>query len=88
MKIKRSGDTRNKFSTVFKRCFKTALNTLTLDAELRIKMGQNARIVAEQNTWVSKAQHYINLFEEVVNGERYQSCDTAIPVEQSIMLKV
>ncbi|RUT07885.1 glycosyl transferase [Dulcicalothrix desertica PCC 7102] len=66
----------------------TALNTLTLDSELRTKMGETARIVAEQNTWVSKAEHYINLFEKFVNDEHYRNCrNISSPVEQRAILK-
>ncbi|MBF2066724.1 MAG: glycosyltransferase family 4 protein [Calothrix sp. C42_A2020_038] len=63
-----------------------ALSTLALDAELRTKMGQAARAVAEQNTWVSKAQRYIDLFEELVNDKDYRNFDNiSTPSEHRIM---
>jgi glycosyltransferase involved in cell wall biosynthesis len=51
----------------------TALRTLVGDRELRIRMGQSARAVAERNTWVSKAQLYIDLFEGMVNDKHHRN---------------
>jgi glycosyltransferase involved in cell wall biosynthesis len=42
-----------------------ALRTLTEDIELRQKMGQASYTVAQQHSWVSKAQSYVNLFESL-----------------------
>ena len=50
-----------------------ALNILKSDRHLREKMGQAARIIAEQNTWTSKAQSYVDLFEELVNDQHHRS---------------
>ncbi len=61
-----------------------ALSTLALDTELRTKMSQAAHMVAEQNTWHSKAQSYINLFEELVNNKQHRSLPS---VKQPVMLK-
>jgi glycosyltransferase involved in cell wall biosynthesis len=46
-----------------------AMKTLASSSNLRNKMGAAARAVAEQNTWVSKAQRYIDLFEELLDNE-------------------
>jgi len=40
------------------------LTTLVGDRELRLQMGKAARAIAEQHTWKSKAQKYVDLFEE------------------------
>jgi glycosyltransferase involved in cell wall biosynthesis len=42
-----------------------AMNSLTNDPDRRGRMSQGARLVAEQHSWVSKAQSYLNLFERV-----------------------
>jgi glycosyltransferase involved in cell wall biosynthesis len=42
-----------------------ALSILTSEPEQRNRMGQAARAVAEQHSWVSKAQSYVDLFEEL-----------------------
>ncbi len=49
-----------------------ALSQLASDRVLRENMGKAARQVAEQNTWVSKAQAYVDLFEEFVNNARHR----------------
>ena len=41
-----------------------AMDSLSQNAELCLKMGDCARSIAEQHTWSSKAIHYINLYEE------------------------
>lgn len=50
-----------------------ALSILKSDRHLRQKMGQAARTIAEQNTWTSKAQSYVDLFEELVNDQYHRS---------------
>lgn len=45
-----------------------ALTKLASDNELRCKMGQAARKIAEQHSWASKAQSYVDLFEEILKG--------------------
>ena len=42
-----------------------ALTRLASDGELRSKMGQAARAIAERHSWRSKAQSYVDLFEEL-----------------------
>ena len=42
-----------------------ALNTLKSDRERRNQMGQAGRAIAEQHSWASKAQSYVDLFEEL-----------------------
>ncbi|OIP78390.1 MAG: glycosyl transferase [Oscillatoriales cyanobacterium CG2_30_44_21] len=42
-----------------------ALVLLTDRPELRIKMGKSARAIAEQHSWISKANAYIDLFESL-----------------------
>jgi glycosyltransferase involved in cell wall biosynthesis len=44
-----------------------ALTRLASDRGLRNQMGQAARSLAEQHSWVSKAQSYVDLFEKLVN---------------------
>jgi glycosyltransferase involved in cell wall biosynthesis len=57
----------------------TVLRTLAGDRELRIRMGQAARAVAECNTWVSKAQLYIDLFEGMVNDKHHRNSSDLSP---------
>lgn len=42
-----------------------ALNKLASDPELRRKMGQVGRAIAQQHSWASKAKTYVDLFEEL-----------------------
>ncbi|MGB3650745.1 MAG: glycosyltransferase family 4 protein, partial [Rivularia sp. (in: cyanobacteria)] len=42
-----------------------ALQKLSVNEDLRIKMGEAAREIALQHTWKNMAQQYINLFEEM-----------------------
>ncbi|MEA5571602.1 glycosyltransferase family 4 protein [Calothrix sp. UHCC 0171] len=51
----------------------TALKTLAGDRQLRTRMGQASRAVAERNTWVSKAQLYMDLFEGMVNDKHHRN---------------
>ncbi|AFZ13617.1 glycosyl transferase group 1 [Crinalium epipsammum PCC 9333] len=46
-----------------------ALTKLGSDRELRRQMGIVGRAIAEQHSWVSKANSYMNLFEEIVKDE-------------------
>ena len=43
-----------------------ALTKLSSDRQLRLQMGQAARAIAEQHSWKSKAQQYVDLFEEFI----------------------
>jgi glycosyltransferase involved in cell wall biosynthesis len=42
-----------------------ALTKLTSDQNLRIRMGNAARTIAEQHSWISIAQKYLEIFEEI-----------------------
>jgi glycosyltransferase involved in cell wall biosynthesis len=42
-----------------------ALTKLTSDQNLRIRMGNAARMIAEQHSWISIAQKYLEIFEEI-----------------------
>jgi len=42
-----------------------ALSKLASDRELRRKMGQAGRAIAQQHSWASKAKSYVDLFEEL-----------------------
>jgi glycosyltransferase involved in cell wall biosynthesis len=44
------------------------LNILNSDLALREQMGRAARVIAEQHSWVSKAQSYLDLFEELTKN--------------------
>ncbi len=44
----------------------TALSKLTNQPELRVKMGQAARSIAEKHSWQTMAANYIDLFEKVI----------------------
>ncbi|BAZ17312.1 group 1 glycosyl transferase [Calothrix sp. NIES-4071] len=46
-----------------------AFTTLIEDKELRDRMSKSARMVAQDNTWISKAQCYVDLFEQQVNDK-------------------
>jgi glycosyltransferase involved in cell wall biosynthesis len=50
-----------------------ALKFLAGDRDLRNQMGLAARTIAEQHSWVSKAQKYVDLFEEIVNDDHHRS---------------
>ncbi|NJM18181.1 MAG: glycosyltransferase family 4 protein [Richelia sp. SM1_7_0] len=42
-----------------------AMQKLSTNPDLRIKMGQTARAIAIQHTWKNMAQQYVDLFEEI-----------------------
>jgi glycosyltransferase involved in cell wall biosynthesis len=50
-----------------------ALRTLASAPEQRKQMGQAARSIAEQHSWASKAQRYMDLFEELATNEHHCS---------------
>jgi glycosyltransferase involved in cell wall biosynthesis len=52
-----------------------ALSTIASDRELRNQMGKAARAIAEQHSWASMAQTYVDLFEELASHED-QCCHT------------
>ena len=51
-----------------------SLDDLASNAEQRQRMGQTARIIAEQYNWHTQAQIYVNLFEEVVGSSSKAKC--------------
>lgn len=56
----------------------SAMNTLASDPYLCIQMGQSARKVAEQNSWKSKAEKYVDLFEDLAKNDNYNRTHTHI----------
>jgi glycosyltransferase involved in cell wall biosynthesis len=44
-----------------------ALTRLASDRDLRTQMGKAARAIAERHSWTSKAQSYVDLFEQLVS---------------------
>jgi glycosyltransferase involved in cell wall biosynthesis len=64
-----------------------AMEILARDRALGKTMGLAARQVAEQNTWIAKAQNYVDLFEELVNHENLRnSTDVSTHKRSSPML--
>jgi glycosyltransferase involved in cell wall biosynthesis len=55
------------------------MSSLKSDAELRQRMGQAARSIAEQHSWTSMAQRYVDVFEGL---ERQSSHQITSPVEK------
>ena len=45
-----------------------ALSILKSNPEQRARMGKASRVTAEQHSWASKAESYVNLFEEMVKS--------------------
>jgi glycosyltransferase involved in cell wall biosynthesis len=50
-----------------------AMSRLASDRELRSQMAQAARAIAEQHSWISMAQNYVDLFEELASHEHHSS---------------
>jgi glycosyltransferase involved in cell wall biosynthesis len=50
-----------------------ALQLLDSDRSLRQQMGKVARTIAEQHSWSTMAQTYLNIFEELITHEKYSS---------------
>ncbi|UCG34879.1 MAG: glycosyltransferase family 4 protein [Candidatus Omnitrophota bacterium] len=46
-----------------------ALRMLVDNSDLRKQMGQAARVIAEQHSWVNKAKEYVDLFEEICKSK-------------------
>ncbi|MEA5513218.1 glycosyltransferase family 4 protein [Nodularia sp. UHCC 0506] len=63
-----------------------AMQLLTSDRTLRQQMGKAARLVAEQHSWTNMAQTYLDLFEELINHEKYSSHPHLSPSSGSITL--
>ncbi|MEA5580453.1 glycosyltransferase family 4 protein [Nodularia harveyana UHCC-0300] len=58
------------------------------DRTLCQKMGKAARVVAEQHSWTKMAQTYLDLFEELINHEKYSSHPHLSPSIGSVTLPV
>ncbi|MBW4615429.1 MAG: glycosyltransferase family 4 protein [Desmonostoc vinosum HA7617-LM4] len=63
-----------------------ALLLLTSDRTLREKMGQAARTIAEQHSWTTMAQTYVDLFEELSKNAEYCNYPNLSPSSGSITL--
>jgi glycosyltransferase involved in cell wall biosynthesis len=50
-----------------------ALELLNSDRSLRQQMGKVARTIAEQHSWSTMAQTYLNIFEELITHEKHSS---------------
>jgi glycosyltransferase involved in cell wall biosynthesis len=50
-----------------------AIGLLNSDRSLRQKMGKVARTIAEQHSWSTMAQTYLNIFEELITHEKHSS---------------
>lgn len=59
-----------------------ALSTLVNESDLRSRMGKAARAIAEQHSWASMAQTYVDLFEELVSHEHHRSHTHLSPSER------
>ncbi len=57
----------------------SAILSLMSDREKQNKMSKAARTIAEENTWLSKAQTYVDLFEEIVNDDHHCSHSNLSP---------
>ncbi|MBD2448997.1 glycosyltransferase family 4 protein [Nostoc sp. FACHB-152] len=63
-----------------------ALSSLVSDRPLMQQMGQAARAVAEQHSWSTMAQTYMDLFEELLKNEEHSSHPDLSPSSRSISL--
>jgi len=63
-----------------------ALSSLVSDRTLMQQMGQAARAVAEQYSWSTMAQTYMDLFEELQKNEEHSSHPDLSPSSRSISL--
>jgi glycosyltransferase involved in cell wall biosynthesis len=63
-----------------------ALSSLVSDRTLMQQMGQVARAVAEQHSWSTMAQTYMDLFEELLKNEEHSSHPDLSPSSRSISL--
>ena len=53
-----------------------ALSMLKSDSELRNRMGQAGRAIAEQHSWASMARNYVDIFEKLANNEQHYCSHT------------
>lgn len=58
------------------------LNTLANTPELRSRMGKAAREIAEQHSWASMGESYVDLFEELASNEHHRSHTYLSPHER------
>ncbi|MBK1986705.1 glycosyltransferase family 4 protein [Sphaerospermopsis aphanizomenoides BCCUSP55] len=63
-----------------------ALKLLNSDRTLRQQMGKVARTIAEQYSWTTMAQTYLDLFEELIKNEEYSSHPYLSPSARLISL--
>ncbi len=63
-----------------------ALLSLVSNHLLMQQMGKAARLVAQQHSWTTMAQTYIDLFEELIKHEEYSSHPHLSPSSRSITL--
>ncbi|WGV28229.1 glycosyltransferase family 4 protein [Halotia branconii] len=63
-----------------------ALLSLVSDCLLMQQMGKAARLVAQQHSWTTMAQTYIDLFEELIKHEEHSSHPHLSPSSRSITL--
>ncbi|MBD2439669.1 glycosyltransferase family 4 protein [Nostoc sp. FACHB-110] len=64
----------------------SALSSLVRDRTLMQQMGQAARVVAQQHSWSTMAQTYMDLFEELQKNEEHSSHPDLSPSSGSISL--
>jgi glycosyltransferase involved in cell wall biosynthesis len=62
----------------------TAMQHFTSNEHLRHQMGKAARQVAEQHSWTSKAQQYVDLFEQSVNKKSRVTIAPEIPTISTV----
>jgi glycosyltransferase involved in cell wall biosynthesis len=63
-----------------------ALQLLDSDRSLRQQMGKVARTIAEQHSWSTMAQTYLNIFEELITHEKYSSHPHLSPSSRPVPL--
>jgi glycosyltransferase involved in cell wall biosynthesis len=63
-----------------------ALKLLNSDRTLRQQMGKAARTVAEQHSWKTMAQTYVDIFEELIENEEHSSHPHLSPSPRPIAL--
>ncbi|MBH8565023.1 glycosyltransferase family 4 protein [Nostoc sp. CENA67] len=61
------------------------LSLVSVEAEMQ-RMGKAARTVAEQHSWTTMAQTYVDLFEELIKHEEHRSHTNLSPSSRSITL--
>ncbi|MDZ7961405.1 MAG: glycosyltransferase family 4 protein [Aulosira sp. DedQUE10] len=63
-----------------------ALSSLVSDRLLMQQMGKAARSIAEQHSWMTMAQTYVDLFEELIKNEEHCSHPHLSPSSRSVSL--